>query len=483
MTDSPIGTSPSDSDFVWTEAREVEVMDRWSRGQSAREIAEAIGCGLNRNKVIGKVHRLQAKQTKADIAERAALRAERVKALAWPPAIEFPPPGVAPKGSRNLGVVTTLPGTVGKEDPAPITACVSKSGLRTPPAKGSSTSDAGPGGKKAPATVPNRTTEGVIVQPLPVAPTPDAGPGRDDAPATINFPVHPESAFPRQDRIVAGLMDGPLTTTALARRLGLAAVNIHRGLQALQAKGFVSRTGEVETVRKGQKAYLWSLTVAGRAYTPTLLPKKVEKVEAPKPVIFWPPGVNRQVAVLSAMRQGFVTSSEIAAGFDLLSRDINRSLEQLQVKGLVRRTEETVIVAHGQKGFIWALTPAGRTCDLSRLSSPMGRPVGASLPKPATVAAGESPKPSLAVVARSEPAVPVEPPPLLEPEPVDFFAHLRFAPPSDRSAELRCRAPNCSGASVGRSLWCSFHHDRMVSKPHSRSKQEPRPREKLARYQ
>ena len=123
-------------------------MDRWSRGQSAREIAEAIGCGLNRNKVIGKVHRLQAKQTKADIAERAVLRAERVKALAPPVA----PKEKTPEREAELALAREVL-RAAVVPPAPSEPSCKLVGDASAPAV-SMTLDAGPKGKKAPATSP-----------------------------------------------------------------------------------------------------------------------------------------------------------------------------------------------------------------------------------------------------------------------------------------------------------------------------------------
>ncbi|RZJ47448.1 MAG: hypothetical protein EON87_01030 [Brevundimonas sp.] len=62
----------------WTDARIAETKKRWLEGQSATEIAVAIGGGLSRNAVIGKVHRLGfAREGRAAAAKPTVVRAPR----------------------------------------------------------------------------------------------------------------------------------------------------------------------------------------------------------------------------------------------------------------------------------------------------------------------------------------------------------------------------------------------------------------------
>ena len=44
---------------VWSEAKTEELRELWASGLSAADIAKRLGCGLTRNAVIGKAHRLK----------------------------------------------------------------------------------------------------------------------------------------------------------------------------------------------------------------------------------------------------------------------------------------------------------------------------------------------------------------------------------------------------------------------------------------
>jgi GcrA cell cycle regulator len=47
----------------WTEERENRVRELWEQGYTASEIANDLACGLSRNAVIGKIHRLKLSRT------------------------------------------------------------------------------------------------------------------------------------------------------------------------------------------------------------------------------------------------------------------------------------------------------------------------------------------------------------------------------------------------------------------------------------
>src|SRR5262245_14680333 len=47
------------SESVWSEAKVEELRELWASGISAGEIAKQLGCGISRNAVIGKAHRLK----------------------------------------------------------------------------------------------------------------------------------------------------------------------------------------------------------------------------------------------------------------------------------------------------------------------------------------------------------------------------------------------------------------------------------------
>lgn len=52
---------------AWSIERENKLREWWGAGYSAREISEKFACGITRNAVIGKAHRMQLSKRKSPI--------------------------------------------------------------------------------------------------------------------------------------------------------------------------------------------------------------------------------------------------------------------------------------------------------------------------------------------------------------------------------------------------------------------------------
>lgn len=96
--------------YGWTDDRIAETRRLWLAGQSATEIAKAIGGGLSRNAVIGKVHRMGIARDGRAVAAKPVLarppRAPKVKAA---PKVQPPKPGPQNKPGCVFGA--TFPET------------------------------------------------------------------------------------------------------------------------------------------------------------------------------------------------------------------------------------------------------------------------------------------------------------------------------------------------------------------------------------
>ena len=90
----------------WTDDRIELLKARWSQGASARQISEEFGCGMTRNAVLGKLHRLGiARGSRHAVAGRKASAAERARRsdsglLRPPPAPDMG--GLRPRQQRSV---------------------------------------------------------------------------------------------------------------------------------------------------------------------------------------------------------------------------------------------------------------------------------------------------------------------------------------------------------------------------------------------
>ncbi|WP_218016210.1 GcrA family cell cycle regulator, partial [Sphingomonas adhaesiva] len=69
----------------WTDERIDTLKTMWEAGQTASQIAEALG-GVSRNAVIGKAHRLGLQSRPSPVVSKEEARAAAEKAAAAPPA-------------------------------------------------------------------------------------------------------------------------------------------------------------------------------------------------------------------------------------------------------------------------------------------------------------------------------------------------------------------------------------------------------------
>ncbi len=88
----------------WTDERIETLKTMWEAGQTASQIAEALG-GVSRNAVIGKAHRLDLQSRPSPVkpnepAAPVAVAAEPEPAVAAPPPPPPAPPGAPRTGSR-----------------------------------------------------------------------------------------------------------------------------------------------------------------------------------------------------------------------------------------------------------------------------------------------------------------------------------------------------------------------------------------------
>jgi hypothetical protein len=90
----------------WSDDRTELLKARWSQGASARQISEEFGCGMTRNAVLGKLHRLGvARGSHHAVAGRKASAAERARRsdsglLRPPPAPDMG--GLQPRRQRSV---------------------------------------------------------------------------------------------------------------------------------------------------------------------------------------------------------------------------------------------------------------------------------------------------------------------------------------------------------------------------------------------
>lgn len=117
------------SDIVWTEDRIAEMMRRWDAGESGSIIAAALGNGIIRSAVIGKIHRLRtasgvAKPQLANISPPHAVASRHQPSA---PVAAFPVPS-------NDGVTAVRRATLVRA--APRSAPTYRSPLRPAQAKG-----------------------------------------------------------------------------------------------------------------------------------------------------------------------------------------------------------------------------------------------------------------------------------------------------------------------------------------------------------
>ncbi|MEH3122081.1 MAG: GcrA cell cycle regulator [Sphingomonas phyllosphaerae] len=106
----------------WTEERIDTLKTMWEGGQTASQIAEALG-GVSRNAVIGKAHRLglQSRPSPVVSKEEARVAAEKASAAAAPApaaAASPPPPAPEPKPEPRPKPVAAAP--VAPPPPAPV---------------------------------------------------------------------------------------------------------------------------------------------------------------------------------------------------------------------------------------------------------------------------------------------------------------------------------------------------------------------------
>ncbi|MBY0302733.1 GcrA family cell cycle regulator, partial [Sphingomonas ginsenosidimutans] len=74
----------------WTDERIDTLKTMWEAGQTASQIAEALG-GVSRNAVIGKAHRLGLQSRPSPVVSKEEARAAAEKAAATPTAAAAPP--------------------------------------------------------------------------------------------------------------------------------------------------------------------------------------------------------------------------------------------------------------------------------------------------------------------------------------------------------------------------------------------------------
>ena len=95
----------------WTEERIDTLKTMWEGGQTASQIAEALG-GVSRNAVIGKAHRLGLQSRPSPVVSKEEARAAAAKASAAPdsaPAPAAPPPAPEPKVEARPKPVVAAP--------------------------------------------------------------------------------------------------------------------------------------------------------------------------------------------------------------------------------------------------------------------------------------------------------------------------------------------------------------------------------------
>jgi GcrA cell cycle regulator len=109
----------------WTEERIGTLKTMWEAGQTASQIAEALG-GVSRNAVIGKAHRLglQSRPSPVVTKEEARAAAERATAPAASPAAAAP--ATAPVAARPQPVAAAAPAAAPARAPEPVRAAVER---------------------------------------------------------------------------------------------------------------------------------------------------------------------------------------------------------------------------------------------------------------------------------------------------------------------------------------------------------------------
>ena len=90
----------------WTDERISTLKTMWESGQTASQIAEALG-GVSRNAVIGKAHRLGLQSRPSPVVTREEMAAQQSKAE--PAAAPAPKPAVAPKPAPEPVVKVAAP--------------------------------------------------------------------------------------------------------------------------------------------------------------------------------------------------------------------------------------------------------------------------------------------------------------------------------------------------------------------------------------
>jgi GcrA cell cycle regulator len=104
--------------FEWTDERVAMLTERWNAGISAGRIATEFGQGLNKNQVLGKVHRLGLpRRATLDSLNPPARKPVPAKATPIAHSTPFARPGVSlpPKPTRQ-DVFADRPGSIAHED-------------------------------------------------------------------------------------------------------------------------------------------------------------------------------------------------------------------------------------------------------------------------------------------------------------------------------------------------------------------------------
>ncbi len=162
----------------WTEERIDTLKTMWEGGQTASQIAEALG-GVSRNAVIGKAHRLglQSRPSPVVSKEEARAAAEKASAAAAPApvAAAAPPPPPEPKPEPRPKPVAAAP--VAPPPPAPVVEADEEDEDDAPFAAGEAT-PAAPAPERAPQPILRSVGPGGFVrqapgeQQPPIAPAP-----------------------------------------------------------------------------------------------------------------------------------------------------------------------------------------------------------------------------------------------------------------------------------------------------------------------
>ncbi|PZQ61658.1 MAG: GcrA cell cycle regulator [Sphingomonas taxi] len=143
----------------WTEERIETLKTMWEGGQTASQIAEALG-GVSRNAVIGKAHRLglQSRPSPVVSKEEARAAAERAAAAPTPRAAEAPPPA-APKPEPRPKPVVAAPPPVAA---APVVVVDDEDEDEAPFAVADDEADDKPAAPVVAAPVPERAPQPIL---------------------------------------------------------------------------------------------------------------------------------------------------------------------------------------------------------------------------------------------------------------------------------------------------------------------------------